>query len=75
MQKRGLTSVSSRRRHTRLLGEVVGVVIVLVGPRALRAAEAPVVSTPTVYRRETFKAKHARGEEKHLEDYWTYLVG
>ena len=33
------------------------------------------VSTPTVYRRETFKVKHARGEEKHPEDYWTYLAG
>jgi len=37
------TSVSSRRRHTRLLGEVLGVVIVLVGWQSLSAAETVAV--------------------------------
>jgi hypothetical protein len=34
---------TSRRRHARLLGEVLDVVIVLVGRRAFRAADAPAV--------------------------------
>jgi hypothetical protein len=36
---RGLTTCCSRRRHTRLLGEVLGVVVVLVGWQSLSAAE------------------------------------
>src|SRR5512136_3029436 len=58
-----LTSVSSRRRHARLLGKVLGVVVVLVGRQSLSAAEAVAVRPGTARPKKWFATI-----EVHIQD-------